>query len=63
MIGAIIMAHGDDKGLIMPPKIAPYQVVIVPIYRKDDEAARQEVKAEVDKITAGLREHAHTCLR
>ncbi len=56
MIGAIIMAHGDDKGLIMPPKIAPYQVVIVPIYRKDDEAARQSVMAQVDKITAGLRD-------
>ena len=56
IIGAIIMAHGDDKGLIMPPKIAPYQVVIVPIYRKDDEAARQGVMAEVDKITSTLRD-------
>ena len=56
IIGAIIMAHGDDKGLIMPPKIAPYQVVVVPIYRKDDEAARQSVMAEVDKITSGLRD-------
>ena len=56
IIGAIIMAHGDDKGLIMPPKLAPYQVVIVPIYRKDDEAARQSVTAEVDKIRAGLRD-------
>ena len=56
IIGAIIMAHGDDKGLIMPPKLAPYQVVVVPIYRRDDEAARQAVKAEVDKLTAGLRD-------
>ena len=56
IIGAIIMAHGDDKGLIMPPKLAPYQVVVVPIYRRDDDAARQAVKAEVDKLTAGLRD-------
>jgi prolyl-tRNA synthetase len=33
MIGAIIMAHGDDKGLMLPPKLAPYQVVIIPVMR------------------------------
>ena len=37
MIGAIIMAHGDDKGLRMPPRLAPIQVVMVPIYNNDDE--------------------------
>lgn len=36
-IGAIIMAHGDDNGLILPPRLAPYQLVIVPIYRRDGE--------------------------
>jgi prolyl-tRNA synthetase len=36
-IGAIIMTHGDDQGLILPPRLAPYQTVIVPIYRKDGE--------------------------
>jgi prolyl-tRNA synthetase len=36
MVGAVIMAHGDDKGLILPPKLAPHQVVIVPIGRGDD---------------------------
>ncbi len=36
-IGAIIMVHGDDQGLILPPRLAPYQVVIVPIYRSDAE--------------------------
>jgi prolyl-tRNA synthetase len=35
MIGAVIMAHGDDAGLVLPPKVAPYQVVIVPIPRGD----------------------------
>lgn len=39
-VGAIIMTHGDDKGLILPPKLAPYQVVIVPIYRNDEEKSR-----------------------
>ncbi len=37
VIGAIIMVHGDDQGLVLPPKIAPYQVVIVPIYKTDEE--------------------------
>ncbi len=36
-IGAIIMVHGDDQGLILPPRLAPIQVVIVPIYKTDDE--------------------------
>lgn len=37
LIGAMIMVHGDDKGLILPPKVAPIQVVIVPIYYSDKE--------------------------
>lgn len=37
LIGAIIMVHGDQKGLVMPPKIAPIKAVIVPIYRKEEE--------------------------
>ncbi|MEW6129723.1 MAG: proline--tRNA ligase [Acidobacteriota bacterium] len=36
-IGAIIMVHGDDKGLVLPPRVAPFQVVIVPIYKTDEE--------------------------
>ncbi len=36
-VGAIIMVHGDDQGLVLPPKLAPYQVVIVPIFKTDDE--------------------------
>jgi prolyl-tRNA synthetase len=38
-IGAIIMVHGDDQGLVMPPRLAPYQAVIVPIFRNDEEKA------------------------
>jgi prolyl-tRNA synthetase len=39
-VGAIIMTHGDENGLILPPKLAPIQVVIVPIYRNEDEKSR-----------------------
>ena len=55
-IGAIIMTHGDDKGLIMPPRLAPQQTVLVPIYRRDDEASRASVMAETDKIAAALKD-------
>jgi prolyl-tRNA synthetase len=51
-IGAIIMTHGDDQGLVLPPRLAPIQVVIVPIYRKDEE--RELVMATVEKIRAEL---------
>jgi len=37
MVGAIVMAHGDDQGLVLPPRLAPIQVVIVPIWRKEEE--------------------------
>ena len=36
-VGAIIMVHGDDQGLILPPRLAPFQIVIVPIFKGDDE--------------------------
>src|SRR5437588_7257856 len=39
-IGAIIMVHGDDQGLILPPRLAPTQVVVVPIYKTDEEKAQ-----------------------
>jgi prolyl-tRNA synthetase len=39
-IGAIIMTHGDDQGLILPPKLAPIQVILIPIYKNDEEKAR-----------------------
>jgi prolyl-tRNA synthetase len=55
MIGAIIMAHGDDAGLILPPKLAPTQVVLVPMGRSNDEAGRAHVAAEVDRLAAALR--------
>ena len=54
LIGAIIMAHGDDNGLVLPPRLAPYQVVIVPIFKNDDEKA--VVMECVDKVMAQLKE-------
>jgi prolyl-tRNA synthetase len=40
LVGGLIMAHGDDRGLRLPPLVAPVQVVVVPIYRNDDERGR-----------------------
>jgi prolyl-tRNA synthetase len=40
LIGGLIMSHSDDKGLVLPPKLAPIKAVLVPIYRKDEERAR-----------------------
>jgi prolyl-tRNA synthetase len=53
MVGAIIMTHGDENGLVMPPRLAPYQTVIVPIYRKEDE--KTAVLEAVNRITAELK--------
>src|SRR5262249_20431586 len=54
VVGAIIMVHGDDQGLVLPPKLAPYQVVIVPIFKTDEEKttvfdAARKLKAELVK--------------
>lgn len=51
-IGAIIMTHGDDQGLILPPRLAPLQVVIVPIYKNDEE--RTKVMPMVEKLQSAL---------
>jgi prolyl-tRNA synthetase len=52
MVGATIMAHGDDSGLVLPPNVAPVQVVIVPIFRKDAEKAA--VAEAIDRFTRAL---------
>jgi prolyl-tRNA synthetase len=51
LIGALVMVHGDDKGLVLPPKVSPYQVVIVPIYYKLSEKKKVfKVGKEIAKI-------------
>ena len=54
LIGGMIMTHGDDKGLILPPKIAPIQVVIIPIYTNDDKDSvmqkAHQIKDDLSKI-------------
>jgi prolyl-tRNA synthetase len=52
MVGAIIMAHGDDQGLRLPPNLAPYQAVLVPIWRKD--AQKAAVLEATERIRAEL---------
>ncbi|MFV0376812.1 MAG: proline--tRNA ligase [Mangrovibacterium sp.] len=54
LMGALIMAHSDDNGLVLPPKLAPYQVVIVPIYRSLDQLGviDEKVKEIVAKLKA-----------
>jgi prolyl-tRNA synthetase len=47
LMGALIMAHSDDDGLIIPPKLAPIHVVIVPIFKTDEELARVSEKADI----------------
>ena len=60
LIGGMIMTHGDDKGLVLPPKIAPIQVVIIPIYYSDDEKGNviqkaNQIRDDLSKIN--LRVH------
>ncbi len=49
LMGALIMAHSDDKGLVLPPKLAPFHVVIVPIYKTDEQFQQVSEKANTIK--------------
>jgi len=53
LMGALVMTHSDDNGLVLPPNLAPIQVVIVPIHKGDDQLA--EISAEVKTLTAQLK--------
>jgi len=53
LMGALVMAHSDDKGLVLPPKLAPIQVVIVPIYRKAEEL--EKIAEKINPIVAKLK--------
>ena len=55
LVGALIMTHSDDKGLVLPPKVAPRKAVLVPIFRKDEE--RTQVMEVASKLAAELGAH------
>jgi len=60
LMGALIMTHSDDNGLVLPPNLAPFQVVIVPIYRGEEQllevsAKAQEIKAELEKVGVSVK--------
>ncbi|HSM33367.1 MAG TPA: proline--tRNA ligase [Anaerolineae bacterium] len=52
MVGATVMAHGDDSGLVLPPNVAPTQVVVVPIFRSEED--RVSVAAAIERLQAAL---------
>jgi prolyl-tRNA synthetase len=55
-VGAVIMTHGDDQGLVLPPKLAPHQIVLIPIYKNDEEKAKvMPVVAQVERELKGFR--------
>ncbi len=54
LVGAVVLGHGDEKGLILPPKIAPIQIVLVPIYKTDEE--RKSVMEYTQKIFDSLKD-------
>lgn len=56
LIGGLIMTHSDDNGLVLPPRIAPHQIVILPIYRNDDD--KQQVLLYCEQLQAELRQQA-----
>lgn len=55
LIGALIMAHSDDQGLVLPPKLAPIHIVIVPIYKTPEELA--QIAELADRLKAELKPH------
>jgi len=60
LIGAVVMAHGDDDGLVLPPRVAPIQAVIIPIWRNDDQqretlAAARQIEAALQRAGVAVR--------
>ena len=58
LMGALIMAHGDDNGLVLPPALAPIQVVMVPIYKSDEE--RSAVLGKMAELKKDLEDRGHS---
>ncbi|MBO3116299.1 proline--tRNA ligase [Winogradskyella sp. DF17] len=59
LIGALIMTHSDDRGLVLPPKLAPYQVVIVPIYKSEEQF--DAISEKANEVIKGLRNLGISC--
>ena len=57
-MGALIMAHGDDNGLVLPPALAPIQVVMVPIFKTDEE--RSQILEKMEQLKKALEAEGHT---
>ena len=57
LVGGLIMTHSDDRGLVLPPRLAPVQVVIIPILRASDAAGSQAVLDEAETLLTALRAH------
>ena len=60
LMGALVMTHSDDHGLVLPPKLAPYQVVIVPIYKGEEQLNQisekaQQIKKDLEKIGISIK--------
>ena len=58
LMGALIMSHGDDNGLVLPPKLAPYQVVIIPIFKSEDEL--NEISEYIKPILNEIRNNGYS---
>lgn len=57
LIGALIMIHGDDRGLVLPPRVAPYQVVIVPIFYEDQQNVLVKARELAQRLGGRFRVH------
>ncbi len=58
LMGALIMSHGDDNGLVLPPKLAPYQIVIIPIFKSEDEL--NEISEYIKPLLNEIRNNGHS---
>jgi prolyl-tRNA synthetase len=58
LMGALVMSHSDDKGLVLPPKLAPFQVVIVPIYKSEEQL--EQINTVVEKMKKAMEAKAIT---
>ena len=58
LMGALIMSHGDDNGLVLPPKLAPYQIVIIPIFKSEDEL--DEISGYIKPLLNEIRKNGYS---